>query len=194
MSRKNNNMHIIPFDALFYIHGLQTKAPSSKVRFLKNCFPSIPVVAPSHTGRAPSTANQLESALKETQIKYGSKVLLIGASLGGFWANWLAEKYLLPCILINPSVKPTHTLKRCIGEQVQGTKWLESDVVDYSAFESKSPKPINRQLLLAKDDQVIDYRIALEFFDQKAQIHVFDSGGHRFTQVEEISKAVYRLE
>ena len=45
---------------------------------------------------------QVETWLKE-QYKVGHKVGLIGSSLGGYYATWLAEKYDLKAVLIKPS-------------------------------------------------------------------------------------------
>ena len=41
---------------------------------------------------------------------------LVGSSLGGFYAYCLANKFRIPCLLINPSLTPFVSLVGSIGE------------------------------------------------------------------------------
>lgn len=42
---------------------------------------------------------------------------IVGSSLGGFYATWLAERRACRAVLINPAVDPARDLARHIGEQ-----------------------------------------------------------------------------
>jgi predicted esterase YcpF (UPF0227 family) len=47
---------------------------------------------------------------------------VIGSSLGGFYATWLAERRDCRAVLLNPAVDPARDLARYIGEQ---SSWHE---------------------------------------------------------------------
>ncbi len=44
-------------------------------------------------------------------------VTLIGSSLGGYYATWLAEKHGWRAVLLNPAVVPQRDLSHYLGEQ-----------------------------------------------------------------------------
>lgn len=52
-------------------------------------------------------------------------ITLIGSSLGGFYSIYLAQKYNLKAILINPSIESHKTLKTYVGEHTNfdGSKY-----------------------------------------------------------------------
>ena len=45
---------------------------------------------------------------------------VVGSSLGGFYASWVARHTGCPSVLLNPAVHPARDLARHIGEQ---TAW-----------------------------------------------------------------------
>ena len=47
----------------------------------------------------------------------GRDLTLIGSSLGGFYATWLAEKYGARAVLINPAIRPHEDLRPFLGRQ-----------------------------------------------------------------------------
>lgn len=44
-------------------------------------------------------------------------VVLVGSSLGGYYATWLAEKYQCKALLINPAVLPCQRFEQYLGPQ-----------------------------------------------------------------------------
>jgi predicted esterase YcpF (UPF0227 family) len=44
---------------------------------------------------------------------------VIGSSLGGFYATWVAQQTGCPAVLLNPAVDPARDLAAYIGEQTQ---------------------------------------------------------------------------
>jgi predicted esterase YcpF (UPF0227 family) len=88
--------------------------------------------------------------------------MIVGCSLGGFWANKLACKYNIPVLLINPQLLPLYY------------------TMDERAIDTKQ---IERTFFLAKDDDILDYRLTQHFIETNSingDVRVFDYGQHHF--------------
>lgn len=93
--------------ALVYIHGFLSSPLSFKAQqtaqWLAQQHPEISFHCPQ-LPPYPAQTQLLLEALVESLLH--EPVYLMGSSLGGFWATWLAEKYNLRAVLINPAVRP----------------------------------------------------------------------------------------
>jgi predicted esterase YcpF (UPF0227 family) len=74
------------------------------------CCPQLP----------PSPKQAAELILDLTQGWNSTSSAVIGSSLGGFYANWLARSKHFKSVLINPACQPARDLARYIGEH---TTW-----------------------------------------------------------------------
>ena len=93
--------------ALLYVHGFLSSPLSFKAQqtaqWLAVAHPEIEFICPQLTPYPADTQLLLESLVERYLPE---PVYLMGSSLGGFWATWLAEKYNLRAVLINPAVRP----------------------------------------------------------------------------------------
>ena len=89
---------------------------------------------------------------------------LIGSSLGGYYATWLAERSGCRAVLLNPAIRPQIDLARYLGVQ---TVYGSSEQIDFrreylAELESFDTPEITRPeryfLVAATGDAVIDYR------------------------------------
>ncbi len=90
---------------------------------------------------------------------------IIGSSLGGFYATWLAERLSCKAVLLNPAVRPARDLAPHVGEQ---TLWhapdthfvLEPHYIDeLRAMELRRiSQPERYFAVIAKGDEVLDWR------------------------------------
>jgi predicted esterase YcpF (UPF0227 family) len=90
---------------------------------------------------------------------------VIGSSLGGFYATWLARRYDCKAVLINPAIDPARDLAKYIGEH---SVWHDPSERIYFApayveelrnlyvGEFKHPQKVFA--LIAKGDEVLDWR------------------------------------
>ena len=101
---------------IIYIHGFNSSPASEKAQQFSNfCQESgkydIAVPEVSHDPQAAVT--QLEALFRDAPEK---PILLVGSSLGGYYATWLAEKHQCKAALVNPAISPVKTL----GEEFLG--------------------------------------------------------------------------
>lgn len=90
---------------------------------------------------------------------------VVGSSLGGFYATWLAEKWGCKAALLNPAVFPARDLANHIGHQ---THWHDPSqdfyfdatyVRELANLEiSAITRPERYFAVIAKGDEVLDWR------------------------------------
>ena len=122
------------------------------------------------------------AALKRRQQR---NVALIGSSLGGFLATCIAEQIDCRACLINPAVAPHKVLDKYLGRYYHPVLQQHFDVTSaqMSQLQQMMPmalqKPENYLLLLQSGDEVLDYRLALEYY-KGATIKLSEGGDHSY--------------
>lgn len=180
-----------PLPALIYIHGFLSSPQSFKARqvdaWLGEHCPHIDYYCPQLTPYPAQVQQQLE-ALVERLLP--QPVYLMGSSLGGYWCTYLAEKYNLPAVLINPSVRPYEMMPEHLNtplasyhSDAEYTLTAEH-VKEIKSVECASiTKPDNYWLMLQTGDEVLDYRQALEKYPN-SKLLLEDGGDHSFQNFE----------
>lgn len=173
---------------IIYIHGFGSSAQASKAKALRRfcsehklryIAPSLPTI--------PTLAIDTLSELIESYLD-NEPVYLIGASLGGYYALYLGDKYDLKVALINPAIDPADTLKRALGHAINyydnsNYEWNESHLDMLLSYEIEEPKEENILLLLQKGDEVLDYQEACDVLPN-AKIILEEGGNHSFEGIE----------
>lgn len=115
----------------------------------------------------------------------GRDVILIGSSLGGFYATNLAVHYGLPAALINPATGPFDRWQEYLGEHNNFYSDAVTTVTRQHIKELESLEvndlvhPENFLLLVEKGDETLDYRNAVRKYAQSSQI-VHPGGNHSY--------------
>lgn len=177
---------------LLYIHGFNSSPASFKASLLKqyvearhraDCL-QIPALSSVPAQAITQLTTVVEHALA-TRLKKNDPICLIGSSLGGFYATWLAEKYDCRAVLVNPAVRPYELLEKYLGNNVnfhsgEHYELSEAHVTQLRALEvEKITKPDRYLLLLQTGDEVLDYKLAMEKYAAVPSI-VEEGGGHEF--------------
>ena len=184
---------------LLYLHGFASSGNSTKVEHIRKAFPDHIVIAPNLSPQAARTKLQLTNLVENLIAEHSGDVLVMGTSLGGFWADYISLKYELKGLIINPSTTPHLTLRKYIGQTIDGFKWVEPDCDDYfdvwyeNLWSSRKISKSPRTVLLAKDDDILNYDIAVNKYRDTAKVVLFDSGGHRFERYDDICKHIREL-
>ena len=109
---------------------------------------------------------------------------VIGSSLGGFYASWVAQHAGCPSVMLNPAVDPARDLARYIGEQ---TTWqnpeerfyfLPEYIAELQALDLRGqPARAPELAIIAKGDEVLDWREMTTRYPQ-AELCLLEGGEH----------------
>ena len=166
---------------IIYIHGFNSSPASFKARLLRE---RLAARGRSHEFAAPALPHGPAAAarLLADLVRTHPQAMLVGSSLGGYYATWLAERFGIRAVLVNPAVRPEELLAGYTGRQKNLYTGEEYDfttlhVAELRALEVASITPELYLLVVASGDEVLDYRQAIERYRGARQI-VIDGGDH----------------
>ncbi|MDZ7804037.1 YqiA/YcfP family alpha/beta fold hydrolase [Thiohalophilus sp.] len=181
---------------IIYLHGFNSSGASAKGQFLREQLDDIPILTPTYH-YDPSRAIVMLQHLVEESLRLDSNLLLAGASLGGYYTQYLGQRYSLKRVLINPALMPLASLETCLGENINyytgerytlTTRHLDAlRALDVPHPCIASPPTL---LLLDKGDELLDYRLATERYDNCADIRLYDDGDHAFQHLPDALPAI----
>ncbi len=176
--------------ALVYIHGFLSSPLSFKAQqtqaWLQVQYPQIAFYCPQLPPYPGETQAILETLVESLLPQ---PVYLMGSSLGGFWATWLAEKYNLPAVLINPAVRPQDFMPAYLEVDLKSyhtddSYRLHSGHIDeIVAVDAPVTRKPNYWLLVQTGDETLDYRQAVQKYIGCKQT-VEEGGDHAFQGFE----------
>lgn len=180
-------------DAVIYIHGFQGSSSSPKVSSMRSHFEpkGVKVFAPSYaTKQAHKSHDHLVSEIASI-LKQHPHAVLVGCSLGGFWAQTMSNYFHLPSVLLNPAMRPWEQLDKYIGVEPGFTKQHAAEFKNFQ-FKNARPQTVHepRIVLTEKDDDVVDPVQTMKDFEGHAKTKMLPGGSHRFDAHDEMIKAV----
>ncbi|WP_265946836.1 YqiA/YcfP family alpha/beta fold hydrolase [Dechloromonas sp. A34] len=170
---------------ILYLHGFCSSPASWKSRLLAEEMArrglaghfTCPQLSPVPDEAVAGASRLIEAA--------GGRVTLVGSSLGGHYANHLAEKYDLKAVLINPAVVDRLDLADFVGDHANFHSGERFTFSAAHAAQLKAqvarPTPERYWLLLEEGDEVLDFRQARDFYAGCRQT-VLAGGDHSFTK------------
>lgn len=181
---------------LLYIHGFNSSSRSGKAIELGDWLSRRGLgeayVCPDLPHRPAAAMELLDDLISASS----QPVKLIGSSLGGFYATWLAEKHGLKAILVNPCVACHSKLAGMVGQTQKnwhsGEEYLFSaeHAAELNTFVVDRITRPQRYLLLAETgDSVLDYREAVAYFAGAEQV-VLEGGDHGFSRFNDHIPAI----
>lgn len=184
---------------LLYLHGFNSSPQSRKAvqlrQWLASNHPQVQFHCPQ-LSPYPDEAMAVIQALCERSFTTDS--LVVGSSMGGFYATWVAETIGCKGVLINPAVRPWLGREYLVGQQKNfhtGEEYLfEQHHVE--AFEQWEIDPLKQPdrlwVLLQTGDEVLDYRLALDKY-RDCQLTVEEGGDHAFQGFERFFPDILRF-
>ena len=130
----------------------------------------------------------IRSSVTETGVqpgKSGDELTLVGSSLGGFYATYLAERYGAKAVLINPAIRPFESLAAYLGPQRNPYTGVSYELTPehFAELEAMCVPRITRPeryfLLVQTGDELLDYRAAVAYYAGAWQL-VEGGGDHAY--------------
>lgn len=178
---------------IIYIHGFNSSPASSKANLLKARLEALGQGAEFSAPALPHRPAEAAALLDALATRYPGAAL-VGSSLGGYYATWLAEKHGLRTVLLNPAVRPYELLAPYVGSQRNLHTGEEYDftaphLAELQSLEVERITPGRYLLIAAKGDEVLDYRQAVERYRGCRSI-VLEGGDHGLSAFADYIDAV----
>ena len=169
---------------ILYLHGFRSSPKSFKARVMQKALADAgrahELICPQLPA-SPKEAMALCLLLAERHAP--DNLAIIGSSLGGFYATWLAERMGVRAVLLNPSVDPLVNLEHHVGVT---TAWHSSEPFEFrreyidelaELRVGQITSPERYFLLAATGDEVLDYRDMVTHYAGARQ-HVIKGSDH----------------
>jgi 5'-nucleotidase len=167
--------------AVIFLAGFGGGSHSNSYNELKEQVKNCAFYLKVYDNEIPTIAfHSLEIDIKNIQSRF-KHVLLVGNSLGGYYANYFSEKFNMPCVLINPSLQPQLTL----GRRGVPDKYLK--LFKECTFKNKS-----KYVFLGAQDDEVNPAIAVEKFTNVKAITWLQEG-HKIRDFRSIAQLVNTL-
>ena len=170
---------------LLYLHGFRSSPQSAKAQLMAQ------YMAQHHPGVVwycpqlpPSPREAMEMVAQATAAWPSDTMAVMGSSLGGFYATWVAERRACRAVLVNPAVFPARDLEKYIGSQ---TQWHAPEEHFYFKPEyvqelqalgcGALQEPQNYLTFIAKGDEVLDWR-EMQARYAASQLVLIEGGDH----------------
>jgi predicted esterase YcpF (UPF0227 family) len=162
-----------------YLHGFNSSPQSQKAVLLERYMAERQL---SQHFACPALPPLASEALARIEPLLDPAACLVGSSLGGFYATWLAERHGLKAVLINPAIEPHVGLRAHLGAQQNlytGERYrlTEAHLAEWQAICVPRITPSRYLLLVETGDEVLDYRKAVKRYAGCEQV-VIEGGDH----------------
>jgi uncharacterized protein len=165
---------------IVYLHGFNSSPLSHKAQVMQRFMAERGL---AHEFACPALPPLAREAMREIEkIPLKKDVCLIGSSLGGFYATYLAEKHGTKAVLINPAIDPHVGLRAYLGPQKnlhtgEPYELTEAHLREWQQLYVPRITPRRYLLIVETGDEVLDYRKAVERY-AGAEQRVVAGGDH----------------
>jgi predicted esterase YcpF (UPF0227 family) len=176
---------------IIYVHGFNSSPASTKSRQLLARLAALGRAAEFSCPALPDRPAQAIALLEGEMTKAReAPVTLVGSSLGGYYATWLAEKHGCNAVLVNPAITPHEGLRAYLGPQKnlytgEPYELTEQHLSELRALCVARPTRMERYyLMVTTGDEVLDYREAVARYAGAKQL-VVQGSDHGFAEFEQ---------
>jgi predicted esterase YcpF (UPF0227 family) len=143
--------------SILYLHGYDSSPQGEKPKLLRELYKENRLLIPD----LPLDPLECMSLSEDTLRTSSNDTIIIGASLGGFYAYYLASKFKKDCLLINPVYQPALEAKKLLEmeENSEKKKMIMKAANMYLTYMSNlnsMKHPVNCFVALGTKDEKID--------------------------------------
>lgn len=168
---------------IVYLHGFNSSPASHKAQMLKRTLEGRGLGDRYACPALPDTPAEAIGAIEDAiEGRDPDRVTLIGSSLGGFYATWMAEKIGCRAVLINPAITPHIGLQVYLGTQKnlhtgEAYELTRAHLDGWRRLMVERIDPERYLLLLETGDEVLDWREAARKYEG-ARMVIRQGGDH----------------
>ena len=169
---------------ILYLHGFRSSPQSMKARLVGERMAALGLADQLICPQLPASPRQaMELALSLVAGVPAAELSIIGSSLGGYYATWLAERLGCRAVLLNPAVVPSLDLDQHVGVTTQyhsdePFEFKREYIDELRALAvAQITRPGRYFLIAATGDEVLDYRDMVAHYQGARQL-VIEGSDH----------------
>jgi predicted esterase YcpF (UPF0227 family) len=169
---------------ILYLHGFRSSPQSMKARVMADRMAALGLAEQLVSPQLPASPEQaMALALSLVDGVPAHELAIVGSSLGGYYATWLAERLGCRAVLLNPAVVPLKDLDQHVGVTTQyhsdePFEFKREYIDELRALAvDRITRPERYFLIAATGDEVLDYRDMVQHYAGARQ-HVIEGSDH----------------
>lgn len=164
---------------LIYIHGFNSSPASNTYRKLKVFFEDAHALEYPSEGLFADNLALLCQQVEALKPLATTPIVFVGSSLGGFYTSQVAPLFSANCMLINPAIRPAQSLRKFLGRNTyfySGRQWDFTEAIcdSYQNFCDRRTAPIERLVVIGRNDTTLDPQEGLQYWQDHATMHITD--------------------
>jgi len=173
---------------ILYLHGFRSSPLSMKGRLLAERMAALGRADEFVAPQLPASPRlAMEQAVALVAHVPAQELCIVGSSLGGYYATWMAEQLGCRAVLLNPAVTPLLDLEKYVGVTTmyhsdEPFEFRREYIDELRAFAVPAiTRPERYFLIAATGDEVLDYRTMVAHYAGARQ-HVIDGSDHGISE------------
>ena len=173
---------------ILYLHGFRSSPLSMKARLAGARMAELGLAADYVCPQLPASPKAaMELALQLVDGVPAAQLAIVGSSLGGYYATWLAERIGCRAVLLNPAVVPLKDLDQHVGVTTQyhsdePFEFKREYIDELRALAvARITRPERYFLIAATGDEVLDYRDMVAHYAGARQ-HIIEGSDHAIAE------------
>jgi len=185
----------MPSTLLVYLHGFRSSPRSSKAVMTGNAVKALSSIDKPFEWYCPqllpSPKMSLDMVIQHIDQSNADRMVIIGSSLGGFYTNYLAEKYDCKAVVLNPAVRAARELAPHVGmltayDSDEPFDFRPEYIDELKALQVEKISSPNRYFLIAaKGDELLDWREMVDFYVGANQL-ILEGSDHGISEYGEL--------
>jgi predicted esterase YcpF (UPF0227 family) len=181
---------------ILYLHGFRSSPRSMKARVVGERMAALGLADQLRCPQLPASPRQaMALAWSLVDGVPAAELSIIGSSLGGYYATWLAERLGCRAVLLNPAIVPRQDLDKHVGVSTQfhsdePFEFKREYIDELRALDvAHITRPERYFLIAATGDEVLDYRDMVAHYAGARQ-HVIQGSDHAISEFPQYLDAV----